>query len=339
MTEAKAATFPGLTPPGVGPGLIWGFDLAEEQAIQIEAPDSPREGAPEGALRWLHFVLANHATRQWIERQDDLPEAVRELLLSSETHQRALIDEGVIGCVFHDFERDFDITSTNRLGPLRIALAPERIVTVRLHPMRCADVLRRRLTDGAAIDGPADALDLLVSVIAENAAQIGLALSAQVQAAEDALLDGREPPATREMIAIRRRLAQLHRMVDGMRRVIQRLEQDAELPGDVGPAVEQLAQHLQSIDGDILAAQGQLRLLREEIEALEAQRTNQNLYILSIVTALLLPATLVTGIFGMNTGGLPFAEGPYGTLHATGMAAAAALATYLWLRWLGFMRR
>lgn len=331
----EVPVFSGLTPPGVGPGLIWGFDLAEGLASQVDVGDLQ----PEHALRWLHFGLANHGTRQWIEQQGDLPEGVRELLLSSETHQHALIDGGVIGCVLHDFERDFDITSTNRLGPLRLALTRDRIITVRLHPMRCADAVRRKLTGGSPIDGPADALDLLVGVIAENAAAISHTLSVQVQTAEDALLDGREPPTTREMIAVRRRLAQLHRMVDGMRRVIQRLEQDAELPEAIEPAVEKLAQRLQAIDGDILAAQGQLRLLRDEIEALEAQRTNQNLYILSIVTALLLPATLVTGIFGMNTGGLPFADGPNGTLHATLMAGAAAGATYLWLRWLGFMRR
>jgi zinc transporter len=321
-------------PQGVGPGLIWGFDCAGGVATPIDVCDTPPDG-----LRWLHFSLANHGTRAWIEQQADLPEAVRELLLSPETHQRALIDGGVIGCVFHDFERDFDITSTNRLAPLRIALSAGRIITARVHPMRCADEVRRKLTGGARVETPADALDLLVSVIAENAAAIGQALSAQVQAAEDALLDGRAPPTTREMIAVRRRLAQLHRMVDGMRRVIQRLEQDPELPGDTASTVEKLAQRLQAIDGDILGAQAQLRLLRDEIEALETQRTNQNLYILSIITALLLPATLVTGIFGMNTGGLPFADGPWGTLHATVIAGATAGATYLLLRWMGFMRR
>ena len=36
-------------------------------------------------------------------------------------------------------------------------------------------------------------------------------------------------------------------------------------------------------------------------------KTNRHLYILSIMTAFLLPPTLVTGFFGMNTGGLPFA--------------------------------
>jgi hypothetical protein len=39
-----------------------------------------------------------------------------------------------------------------------------------------------------------------------------------------------------------------------------------------------------------------------------SEATNRNLYIHSIVTATLLPINLITGIFGMNTGGLPWGE-------------------------------
>ena len=57
---------------------------------------------------------------------------------------------------------------------------------------------------------------------------------------------------------------------------------------------------------------------------------------LSIVTALMLPASLVTGIFGMNTGGLPLTQSPLGSLAACLVAAASAGATYVLLRLLGF---
>ena len=58
--------------------------------------------------------------------------------------------------------------------------------------------------------------------------------------------------------------------------------------------------------------QGQLRQLRDEIDLQQEQRTNQNLYLLSVITALLLPPTLVTGFLGMNTGGLRAAPTPPG---------------------------
>jgi magnesium transporter len=37
------------------------------------------------------------------------------------------------------------------------------------------------------------------------------------------------------------------------------------------------------------------------------------MYWLTIISAIFLPLTLVTGFFGMNTGGLPFTDDPHGT--------------------------
>jgi zinc transporter len=264
---------------------------------------------------------------------------VRELLLSPDAHQRSLVEDAAVGCVLHDFERDFDVAETARIGAIRIALAPRLIVTTRLHPLRCADIARQRLASGATLNGPPDALDLLVGAICAHVSEISRTLASEIQAAEDAFLEGRDPPASRDLIGIRRRLAQLHRLLDGMRNVFLRLEEDDDLPAPLRPVVEKLSQRLQALDGDILGAQGELRLLRDELEGQAAQRTNQNLYILSIMTALLLPATLITGIFGMNTGGLPFSAGAAGTFYATTLAIGAAAATYGFLRWLGFMRR
>ena len=53
----------------------------------------------------------------------------------------------------------------------------------------------------------------------------------------------------------------------------------------------------------------------------------------------MLPATLVTGYFGMNTGGLPWQQHPVGTVFATLIAIGASVAVYLALRLAGFMRR
>jgi Mg2+ and Co2+ transporter CorA len=47
-----------------------------------------------------------------------------------------------------------------------------------------------------------------------------------------------------------------------------------------------------------------------------------------MLTALFLPATLVTGFFGMNTKGLPFAEDDNGFWYAFGIAGVAAAITY-----------
>ncbi len=52
--------------------------------------------------------------------------------------------------------------------------------------------------------------------------------------------------------------------------------------------------------------QERARLLQEEIAGLLTEATNRNLFLLSMVTTTLLPITLITGVFGMNVGGLPW---------------------------------
>ena len=54
-----------------------------------------------------------------------------------------------------------------------------------------------------------------------------------------------------------------------------------------------------------------------------------------MVTTVLLPATFVTGFFGMNTGGLLWGgdDVPHGTVFAMLLCAAAVVSTLLVLRW------
>ena len=42
---------------------------------------------------------------------------------------------------------------------------------------------------------------------------------------------------------------------------------------------------------------------------------NKNIYYLTIISGIFLPLTLITGFFGMNTGGLPLTNNPNGTLY------------------------
>jgi zinc transporter len=74
------------------------------------------------------------------------------------------------------------------------------------------------------------------------------------------------------------------------------------------------------------------RLLLDEFDAKMMAVTNRRLFTLSILTACLLPPTLVTGFFGMNTKDMPFQNTEGGTWMAALVALAAGLACYWALR-------
>jgi zinc transporter len=322
------------------PGLIWGFDLGVGGALPIPHDvDQLAIDSPAGHFRWLHFNLADQWTQRWIKSTQGLAPLGRDLLLSPDRHQRVVIGEGMIAGLIHDFERDFDPEAVARTGQLSFLLTDRLMITARQHPLCAADVIHRRITSGVCPTTPAAALELLVSAVAEVSSKIVEDLILTVQASEDRLLDDGRAPDTRAFVTLRRRAVQLHRHLAGLRNLLTRLEDDDDVSLDLGSSTARLVQRIGALDADVLLLQSNVRYLREEVDIQTANRTNQNLYILSMLTALLMPATLVTGFFGMNTGGLLWNHDGSGTLYAALLAVAAAAAAFLWLYAQGFFRR
>ncbi|OWK20491.1 hypothetical protein AJ88_29365 [Mesorhizobium amorphae CCBAU 01583] len=83
--------------------------------------------------------------------------------------------------------------------------------------------------------------------------------------------------------------------------------------------------------------QARTRLLQDEMMAKLTMQSNQLLYILSAMTAVLLPMTIISGLFGMNVGGLPLVDTPMGFWVVTAVSLFVAAAVYLFVRRLGRM--
>ena len=74
-------------------------------------------------------------------------------------------------------------------------------------------------------------------------------------------------------------------------------------------------------------------MLQEEIQNRLAEQQNARTYLLSVVAAIFLPLSFLTGIFGMNVAGLPGTEAPDAFLLLSLGMTAIALGLALWLRW------
>lgn len=93
---------------------------------------------------------------------------------------------------------------------------------------------------------------------------------------------------------------------------------------------KRLADRLESLDHEMHTLQERARLLLDEVAARQADETNRSLRALSIITALLLPGSVVAGIFGMNTKDLPFTDTEGGFWFAV-LAGIAATAIFYWV--------
>jgi zinc transporter len=136
------------------------------------------------------------------------------------------------------------------------------------------------------------------------------------------------------LLRLRRSISRQNRLVHAIRAVLEQFEQPrlTAAPKAYRELALRIGQRIASFQADIHLHADRARMLQDEMSAQIATGTNQNLFVLTIVTTILLPPAFVTGFFGMNTKGLPFSDSDYGTLFAAMFCGAAALLVYVLIR-------
>jgi zinc transporter len=324
--------------PEIVPGLVWAFRLHQDGSAEPLPVDAPIEPSRDGRL-WLHLNLSDVRTRAWLAAFH-IPQLARDLLLSNDKFQQIhTIDNCVYG-VFSDLVRNID-APTEETDFLRFAMTERLLISGRHQALCAVDATRRVLESGYRVESVAALLEKIVHEVADTMDRMADKIGNEIDTIEDRVVAGETGSAMRASLGrMRRTCVRLHRQLAGLRVLFHRLE--LKNMDHLSPALRlqagKLAQRLDGLDHDIVELRERSRLLEEELRFKLEEASNKHLHALSVVTMMLLPPTLVTGIFGMNTKGLPLTDVDNGFLVAAGLLIGSALLAYLLMRRLGIVR-
>lgn len=311
-------------------GLICAFSLGPPVPID---PAHVGDDVPREPPHWLHFNLADTRARRWIDRQAAVPHDVREIFAEPTSRVQARVVNGSLVMVLADLHHDLR-GSSEEVGTLVIWLDEHLIVTGRRHALKSADRLRRRLPQGMTTARPTELLEELLELLMDTFGELVARLSDSVDEAEDRILAGQLHEQGASLGRMRRLLARLRRHARSNRSalaaVLPRLP--AWFEDERRQHLHEVAERMEAVAQDIELVQERTRLLQEEIAGRLNEATNRNLFFLSVITATMLPVTLITGIFGMNVGGLPWLSDPRGFHWVTGIMVMAVVSVLLLLR-------
>lgn len=306
-------------------GLICAFGLAPLEALEREALDDVDPLRP----LWLHFNLADARARDWLLEHGSLPDVAREALLEDNSHVHVQFMARGFVAVLRDLDHSRDGTEA-RFGTFAVYVDAHRMISARRHPLETFDRLRRELATGLELPSPVALFEHLVECLADTFEGSVLSLSGTVGEAEDSILAGHSRDQGSELRRVRWVLARLRREARANRVALNRIP--THLPAACGnERLHSLAAAVDRFAGvaqDLELVEDRARLMQEEIARRLSEATNKHLYLLSIVTTALLPITLITGIFGMNVGGMPWSDDPRGFSHLMviiGVTVAIAL--------------
>ena len=323
------------------PGLVWAYHFRPgiEPCRRLPADLKLADLHLDDGFFWLHLNLADSRVASFLENMPGLDDGIKGNLTTHETHPSIVVDDGALYGTLVDFQREFD-QETRDIGWLHFALGERYIITTRLQPLRSVDRLR------AAIDKnpkrystPSHVFEGLVAEFQRSLIALVMETTEELNAIEDFVYDAAPRDERRRLAPVRRTVVRLHRHLRTVLTLMRRASaaDEEEMPFGFEEIAARPTGRLEAIDHDVYALQERARLLHEEVDSKLSSETNRHLYILSLMTAFLLPPTLVTGFFGMNTAALPFTEGSSGTIYAASFIVASILFAWVILRRVGIL--
>lgn len=327
------------TTTGVLPGLVWAFRIHADGVAEELPPDKPIDDRHDGWL-WLHFNLADARVPPLLRSLPFLPANAAAMLTAADAHQHLHGDEDCVYGVFADMLRDLG-GMTHEVGFLRFAMTERYLVSARRGALTAVEAARQTLRGGYRVASAPALLRTIVEHIVESVDHFTDELFAELDSIEEAVVGTRLVDERRRLAQLRRTAVRLHRQLAAMRTLFHRLERSpSEATCDaLRLDTHLLVQRLDGLDHEIVALRDRAHLLQEEIAAKLAEETNRNLRMLSFVTMLLMPATLVAGIFGMNMEDLPLVRTDGGFAIAILLAVGASAVAWWLLRRLGVVNR
>ncbi|GAA5444022.1 zinc transport protein ZntB [Microbulbifer sp. NBRC 101763] len=293
---------------------------------------------PRQGLLWLHFDSADEEVSAWIRDNSGLQPVVVEALLAKEIRPRTLaVDDGLFLAMCgvdpkHKSRRE------NRVS-IRIWVEENRIISTGKRRLLAEEDLISRLRSGC---GPRGTAALVVSLADLLVLRMGDRVDdfeEKVDALEDQLLEWSVKGLGANLVQFRKRTIALRRYLCLQREVLTRMQQESVPWFDEGSHVlladinERLQRHIDDID----TVRERAAIAQEELLSRNSDQLNSRMYVLSMVAAIFLPLSFLTGLFGINVGGIPWAQAREGFLAfciLLAIALAGQVAFFYWKKWL-----
>lgn len=261
---------------------------------------------------WIHLERHNAEALGWLQNDSGLDSLIREALTAEDTRPRCTVHgNGAIinlrGVNLHEGAEPEDMIS------LRLWVDGNRVIGVWRRPLFAVADLIASMERGSAPHTPGDLVAKLALRLADRMEPTVADLHEQIDDMEDALDTDAQTPERGALAQIRRQAIILRRFIAPQRDALNTLaiedldwltERDRSRIREAGDKTTRVAEELESV-------RERAAIVHDQMLEKRAEQMNRYTLLLSVVASIFLPLGLITGLLGINVGGIPGANNPW----------------------------
>ncbi len=283
---------------------------------------------PEKGPLWIHLDFSGEQVKKWLRNDSGLGVLHSEILMEDDTRPRLINSpEGFLlilrGVNCNPGSHPEDMVA------LRMSFEDNRIITMRRQKRRVMAVndIAEAIEAGAGPSSVVDCLAMVVDRIVDRMGDVVAEIDDRVDELEDTVLTAESYELRSQLAYIRRQCISLRRYIAPQRDVLTRLlnERQEWLGEKANSRLRELSERTTRFVEDLDLGRDRAAITQEELNNRLSEQMNKAMYILSIVAAIFLPLGLLTGLLGINVGGIPGAENKWAFLLVSGIMILIAL--------------
>lgn len=286
---------------------------------------------PEQGILWIHLNYSIPKVQKWFTEQSGLDTVICDALTEEDSRPRCTpFHEGLL-LGLRGVNLNPGADPEDMVG-IRIWFEKNRIISTRKRKILSVPDIQTAIESGR---GPESLSDFLVQIAGRMMERMQVVidnLEDSVAEVEDQVLISENHQLRSQLATLRRQAISLRRYLSPQREALSRLltekitwlgESDRIRLREV---YDQLTRHIEDLD----EARDRAAVTQEQLINSLSEQMNNKMYILSIVAAIFLPLGFLTGLLGINVGGIPGAENKLG-FSVFVMILVAVVIFQIWL--------
>jgi zinc transporter len=263
-------------------------------------------------LNWTHVNFSETAGVAWIRNESGIDPIIADAMLSEESRPRALHGDNGILLILRGVNMNAGAEVEDMIS-VRLWLEPDRVVTASRRPLRSLNAIRELSDQGKGPETPARFATELIGRLSRYIGEATDEIEARLEQAEDAVNDADAILKNSPFSVVRRQSARIRRYLTPQREALDSLARNPQPVFNKAQAAELREQtnRITLVLEDLDLVRERALVAQEEFLGMIAHQQNSRMLLLSIVAAIFLPLSFLTGLFGMNVAGLPGLHFPW----------------------------
>ncbi len=268
-----------------------------------------KEWTPEQGVLWTHLDHEDPYARKWLEEDSGIDSLVCEALLAEETRPRSVAHHDGLMVILRGVNLNPGADPEDMVS-LRLWFEAGRILSLRHRKVAAIVDIRSSIESGEGPENAGAFLAMISDLLTSRMSLVIADLDDAVDELEEELLTAESYEMRTRIGSLRRQAIALRRYIAPQRDVMNRLQNErVSWLSDIDhQRLREIADRVTRYVEDLDSARDRASVTQEELNSRLSESMNRTMYSLSIVAGIFLPLGLLTGLLGINVGGIPGTE-------------------------------